>query len=129
MAFAAPEIIAVLNKIKYPYNVSRLTQEYALQLLSREEEMKQQVAAIVRERTRMVAALPQFPFVKKVYPSEANFILVKVADANATYQYLVNQKVIVRNRHAIALCEGCLRITTGTPEENNTLLEALKRIN
>ena len=122
MAFASPEIIAVLNKIKYPYNVSRLTQEYALQLLHRESEMKKQVGTIIGERTRLAAALSRLPFVKRVFPSDANFILVRVADANATYRHLVSQKVIVRNRHTIALCEDCLRITVGTPDENNTLL-------
>ena len=125
MAFASPEIIAVLNKIKYPYNVSRLTQEYALQLLHRESEMKKQVGAIIGERTRLAAALSQLPFVKRVFPSAATFILVRVADANATYRHLVSQKVIVRNRHTIALCEDCLRITVGTPDENNTLLNVL----
>jgi histidinol-phosphate aminotransferase len=125
MAFASPEIIAVLNKIKYPYNVSRLTQEYALQLLHRESEMKKQVETIIGERARLAAALSQLPFVKHVFPSDANFILVRVADANATYQYLVSQKVIVRNRHTVALCEDCLRITVGTPDENNTLINVI----
>jgi histidinol-phosphate aminotransferase len=125
MAFASPEIIGVLDKIKYPYNVSRLTQEYALQVLHRESEMKAQVAEITAERTRLAAALAQLPFVKHVFPSDANFILVRVADANATYQHLVRRKVIVRNRHTVALCENCLRITVGTPAENNTLINVL----
>jgi histidinol-phosphate aminotransferase len=125
MAFASPEIITVLNKIKYPYNVSRLTQEYALQLLHREDEMKRQVDIIISERVRLAAALQQLPFVKHVFPSDANFILVRVADANATYQYLVREKVIVRNRHTLALCEDCIRITIGTPDENNTLLKLM----
>jgi histidinol-phosphate aminotransferase len=128
MAFAAPGIIAVLNKIKYPYNVSRLTQEYALELLSREEQMKQQLSGILHERTLAEAALRTLPFVRQVYPSDANFILVRVNDANATYNHLVEQKIIVRNRHTVSLCENCLRITIGTPEENHMLMQALSRM-
>ncbi|MDR1980605.1 MAG: histidinol-phosphate transaminase [Tannerellaceae bacterium] len=125
MAFASPGIIAVLNKIKYPYNVSRLTQEYALDVLSREEGMKNKLSEILNERSLVETALHELPFVKQIYPSDANFILVRVEDANATYDYLVKQGIIVRNRNTIALCEGCIRITIGTPEENNALLKAL----
>jgi histidinol-phosphate aminotransferase len=128
MAFASPEIIAVLNKIKYPYNVSRLTQEYAIETLSREESMQQQLSEILNERSLVETALRDFPFVKQVYPSDANFILVRVNDANATYRYLVDRKVIVRNRHTVSLCENCLRITIGSPEENNVLVCALKEM-
>ncbi|MDR1645711.1 MAG: histidinol-phosphate transaminase [Tannerellaceae bacterium] len=128
MAFASPGIIAVLNKIKYPYNVSRLTQEYALEVLRQEERMKEQLIGILHERTRLETALQQLPFVRKVYPSDANFILVRVNDANATYNFLVEKKVIVRNRHTVALCEDCIRITVGTPEENRQLLKALNEM-
>jgi histidinol-phosphate aminotransferase len=128
MAFASPAIIAVLNRIKYPYNVSRLTQEYALDVLRQEERMKSQRSEILRERTRVGDALAQLPFVRRVYPSDANFILVRVDDANATYNYLVEQKIIVRNRHTVARCEGCLRITIGTPEENRQLIAALNQM-
>jgi histidinol-phosphate aminotransferase len=128
IAFASAEIIEVLNKIKYPYNVSLLTQEYALQVLDKEEQMKEQVAEILSERTKMAAALQEIPFVKRVYPSDANFILAQVEDAKATYQYLTGKKVVVRNRHTITMCEGCLRITIGTPAENNTLIQALKNM-
>jgi histidinol-phosphate aminotransferase len=129
MAFASPEIIDVLNMIKYPYNVSRLTQEYAMDLLSREEEMKKHVRIILRERARMEKALAALPFVVKVYPSDANFLLVRVDNADATYRYLVEQQIIVRNRHTVALCENCLRITVGTPEENSILMQALQEMN
>jgi histidinol-phosphate aminotransferase len=125
MAFASPEIIAVLNNIKYPYNVSRLTQEYALQVLHRESEMRKQVETIVAERARLAAALQPLPFVERVFPSDANFLMVRVADANATYQHLMCEKVIVRNRHTIALCKNCLRITVGTPEENDMLINVI----
>jgi histidinol-phosphate aminotransferase len=128
MAFASPGIIAVLNRIKYPYNVSRPAQEHALEILSREEQMKSQLAGILRERTLVETALQALPFVRHIYPSEANFILVRMNNANATYNYLVEQKVIVRNRHTVSLCENCLRITIGTPEENRILLNALSRM-
>jgi histidinol-phosphate aminotransferase len=128
MAFASPEIIAVLNRIKYPYNVSRPAQEYALEVLSREEEMRRQLSEILRERSLTKEALQRLPFVRHIYPSDANFILVRVNNANATYRYLMEQKVIVRNRHTVSLCEDCLRITIGTPEENHTLIKALEEM-
>ena len=128
MAFASPEIIAVLNRIKYPYNVSRPAQEYALEVLRREDEMKRQLSGILRERALTVEALKRLPFVRHIYPSEANFILVRVEDANDTYIYMVNRKVIVRNRHTVSLCEDCLRITIGTPEENRTLIKVLEEM-
>jgi histidinol-phosphate aminotransferase len=128
MAFASEKIIAVLNKIKYPYNVSLLTQEYALKLLQQEERMQNQLSEILRERGLLETALRELSFVRHIHPSDANFILVKLKDANATYNYLVSRKIIVRNRHNVALCEGCLRITIGTPEENKILIRALKEM-
>jgi histidinol-phosphate aminotransferase len=128
MAFASPEIIAVLNKIKYPYNVSGPTQRCALEVLSREACMKNQLRDILHERDSVKIALQKLPFVKHIYPSDANFILTKVEDANATYNYLVRKKVIVRNRHSTALCEDCIRITIGTPEENKLLIKALNEM-
>jgi histidinol-phosphate aminotransferase len=125
MAFASPEIIAILNKIKYPYNVSAPAQQCALEILSHEERMKSQLGEILHERTAVEAALQRLPCVKRVYPSDANFILVKVTDANAAYRYLREKKVIVRNRHSVALCEDCLRISIGRPEENRLLVRAL----
>lgn len=128
MAFASPEIIALLNKIKYPYNVSQPAQEQALQLLSYPEKMEEQKRQILSERNRMAMALREPPYLFKVYPSDANFLLVDVGKADAVYASLVRQGVVVRNRNTIALCQGCLRITIGTPEENNTLLNALKNM-
>ncbi|MDR0747956.1 MAG: histidinol-phosphate transaminase [Tannerellaceae bacterium] len=126
MAYASPAIIDILNKIKYPYNVSQLTQEWALRLLNRQEAMQRELSGILHERTLVETALQKLPFVQQVYPSDANFILVKVDNPDATYDYLANKGIIVRNRNTVALCEGCLRITIGTPEQNNLLIKALQ---
>lgn len=128
MAFASPEIIAILNKIKYPYNINQLTQEYALRLLDKEDEMKEQLVRILTGRTELERALRELPCVKKIYPSDSNFILVRVSDANGIYNYLVERGIIVRNRTNVTLCEGCLRITVGTEEENRILLNELKTL-
>lgn len=127
MAFASPEIIAILNKIKYPYNINMLTQQQALVLLNNETEMKQQVRAILSERIRLQSKLPELKCVRKVFPTDANFILVDVGNANQVYRRLVNRGVIVRNRTNVTLCGGCLRITVGTPEENDIMLDALSK--
>ncbi|MDF9829520.1 histidinol-phosphate transaminase [Parabacteroides sp. PF5-6] len=126
MAFASEEIIGVLNKIKYPYNINQLTQEYALRVLSEAEQMQRQVKCIVEERERLAGLFRQPPFSYKVYPSEANFLLVEVGDADGMYSGLIREGVVVRNRNRIALCSGCLRITIGTPEENDRLITKMK---
>jgi histidinol-phosphate aminotransferase len=128
MAFASPEIVAILNKIKYPYNVNVLTQERALDILNNETEMLRQLRSIMSERIRLQAALPELSVVNKMYPTDANFILVDVGKADSVYNKLVKKGVIVRNRNNVTLCHGCLRITVGTPEENDALLKALKSI-
>lgn len=128
MAFASPEIVAILNKIKYPYNVNVLTQKQALELLNNEREMLDQLRRIMSERIRLQAALPELPIVQKMYPTDANFILVNVGKADSVYNKLVKKGVIVRNRNNVTLCNGCLRITVGTPEENDALLKALKNM-
>ena len=128
MAFASTEIISVLNKIKYPYNVNQLTQEKALEILNNQETMKSQLTLILSERTRLQQELTAIPCVRKIYPTDANFILVDVGDADAVYQKLVDQGIIVRNRNKVVLCAGCLRITVGTEEENTALLNALKNM-
>jgi histidinol-phosphate aminotransferase len=125
MAFASEEIIATFNKVKYPYNVSLTTQERALEILRNEERKNMQVKEILQERSRLAVALRELPFVRRVYPSDANFILVRFDDANATYNYLVDKGIVVRNRNTVALCAGCIRITVGMPEENAALVEAL----
>jgi len=125
MAFAAEPIIEVLSRIKYPYNLSILTQQKGLELLSDEKQMLDWVAVILKEREKMMANLKKYPFVVKIYPTDANFVLVKTHDPRGIYQYLVDEKIIVRDRSSISLCEGCLRISIGSPEENATLIEAL----
>ncbi|NLI35788.1 MAG: histidinol-phosphate transaminase [Bacteroidales bacterium] len=126
MAFASPEIIEILTKIKYPYNVNLLTQQKALEILDRKEEQKEWVASILKERENLADALLQLPVVEKIYPTDANFFLVKVIDADRIYKYLVAKGIIVRNRNTVSLCGNCLRITVGTPAENQTLVGALK---
>ncbi len=126
MAFASPEIIVLFNKVKYPYNVNILTQELVLEHLQFESRKRSWVTLLLQERERLVIALHQLSFVKTIYPSAANFVLVKVDEANAIYNYLVELSIIVRNRNNVMLCEGCLRITVGSPGENNLLINALK---
>lgn len=128
MAFASPEIIAILNKIKYPYNVNMLTQMQALEILNNEREMLFQLRQIKNERIRLWDALKEIPKVHTIYPSDANFFLVGVTRVNFVYQKLVKSGIIVRNRDHIRMCAGCLRITVGTPEENDALIEALKNM-
>ena len=127
MAFASTEIIAVLNKIKYPYNINILTQKQALLALKNDAQVKQWVKTLLNERAVLVEALQQLPIVQHIYPTDANFVLVRVDDANALYHYLVDKSIIVRNRNTVSLCLGCVRITVGTPEENRILLEELKK--
>jgi histidinol-phosphate aminotransferase len=125
MAFASGPIIEVLSRIKYPYNLSILTQQKGLELLADKQRMIDWVGVILKERTKIIELLPKYPFVIKVYPTDANFVLVKTHDPKGIYQYLVDEKIIVRDRSSISLCEGCLRISIGSPEENATLIEAL----
>lgn len=127
MAFASPEIIGVLNKIKYPYNVNLLTQEKALELLD-EDRMHRQLSQILQERTRLRRDLSAIPLVRRIYPTDANFLLVDVGDADGVYHKLVEEGIIVRNRNRVTLCRGCLRITVGTPEEDDKLLAALRNM-
>ncbi len=122
MAFASPAIIELFNKVKYPYNINLLTQQFVSERLDHIDDMKAQVKEILAERSRMAEELQKLECVETVYPSEANFLLVKVDDANARYNKLVESGVIVRNRTTVQLCEGCLRITIGSQTENNQLL-------
>lgn len=129
MAFAHSDIISILDKVKYPYNINQLTQEYAIKQLDRVVGCKKNIQTLNAERARLAGVLDSFEFVKKVYPSDSNFLLVKVDNANETYQYLLENGVIIRNRTNIPLCHNCIRITVGTVEENNILIELLKKIN
>jgi histidinol-phosphate aminotransferase len=126
MAFAANEIIQVLNKIKYPYNLNILTQQKALELLENKEQVDTWVKMLIEERGKMVKYLAKLPFVTKIYPSDANFLLVEMTDARGIYNYLVESGIIVRDRSKIHLCDNSLRITIGTMDEDNVLLQALK---
>ena len=128
MAFASPEIIAIFNKIKYPYNVNLLTQQAAIQLLQQPEQIKVWVSTLLEERSRVMKEFEQLPCCIRVFPTDANFFLAKVYEATAIYNYLVSEGIIVRNRTNVALCKDCLRITIGTKEENDSLLEALRKI-
>ena len=127
MAFASVEIIAVLNKIKYPYNVNILTQKQALEILKQADQVKEWVRILLTEREVLSGRLKELTFVQHIYPTDANFVLVKMDDANAVYNYLVDRGIIVRNRNTVSLCLGCIRITVGTPEENEILLAELKK--
>lgn len=125
LAFASTEIISVMDKIKPPYNINEATQELALKALTRTEALKDMVEEIVQERTLLMQTLPTLPAVVKVFPSDANFILVQVTDANGLYNYLLEKGIVVRNRSSLPGCEGCLRISVGTLEENQQLLQAI----
>ena len=127
MALAHPEVIALFNKVKYPYNVNILTQRAAMERLDHMDEIRAWVDEALSERTRMMQAVAALPICKQVYPSDANFFLARVTDACRIYDALVEQGIIVRNRHRIMMCENCLRITIGTPAENDELLAALKQ--
>ena len=125
MAFASPEIISIFNKVKYPYNVNILTQEYAKTLLSEPQRLQQLTDQILRERSALMQAFAALPCCLQVFPTDANFFLARVTDAPRIYSSLVSKGIIVRNRHKVHLCGNCLRITIGTPEENAALLSAL----
>ena len=126
MAFASEDIIALFNKVKYPYNVNLLTQEKASALIDDIATVDSWLAQIRREREHVLPALSELPIVREVFPSDANFVLVRVTDANSIYRYLVEHGIVVRNRHRVQLCNDCLRITIGTRQENNELLGALR---
>ena len=126
MAFASKEIIALFNKVKYPYNINLLTQQYALYLLGRIGEITDEVAQIIACRHVLADELKQLRCVQRVYRSDANFLLVRVGDADRLYDYLLAHGIVVRNRNRVPGCSGCLRLTVGTPEENELLIKTLK---
>ena len=126
MAFAQAPVIKILSRIKYPYNLNILTQKTAIELIGKNREsVSKWIEQLLSEREKMAAYLKTLPFVKHVYPSDANFLLVKTDDPKRIYKYLTNKMIIVRDRSSVALCEGCLRITIGSPGENKELKEAL----
>ena len=129
MAFASPDIISIYNKVKYPYNLNLLTQQQAMKAISDTVSTDKWVRMILGERGRLIEAFALLPICLKVYPTDANFFLARVTDAQAIYDYLVERGVIVRNRTRVQLCHNCLRVTIGTRSENSELLAALRQYN
>lgn len=127
MAFANQQIIELFNKVKYPYNVNMLTQQQALEIIKQASDVEEWVRLLLLERSKMMKSFLELPICKEVYPSDANFFLAKMTDAQAIYDYLVEKGIIVRNRTRVTLCQDCLRITIGTKGENIELLSALRQ--
>jgi histidinol-phosphate aminotransferase len=125
MAFASEEIIEILNRVKPPYNVNQVTQELALKALEEVDQVNEMIKELVQMRVALKGVFEKIPFVKKVYPSDANFLLVKVDNAKEVYHYLLTRGIVVRDRSNVQLCDNCLRITVGTEEENTELIEAM----
>jgi histidinol-phosphate aminotransferase len=123
--YASIDIIALLNRIKPPYNINVLTQQRALEGLANQRHIQAQVETLLQERNRIQKALESVSIVEKIFPSDANFILAKVDDAALRYQQLIEKEIVTRNRSNQLLCNQCLRFTVGTPEENDRLIEAL----
>ena len=126
MAFASEEIIEIFNKVKPPYNINEASQALALQALQNVEQVNNWIKETVAEREKLKLELNTLESVLTIYPSDANFILVKTIQPKEIYQFMVNRGIIVRDRSKVELCEGCLRITIGTPHENELLIEAFK---
>ncbi len=127
MAFAREEIISLMNRVKYPYNISLPTQKEALGMLQRASQVTGWVQRVLGERTRLAAAFARLPLCREVFPTDANFFLTRVSDAPKIYHYLIDCGIVVRDRSRVELCHNALRITIGTPEENNALLGALRK--
>ena len=128
VCYASEDIITILNRIKPPYNVNELTQRKAFQMIQNTALVEEQIAEILTERDRMIGQLAKISYVKEIYPTDANFILVKVDDADKRYQEILELGVVVRNRSTQPLCYNTLRFTIGTPEENETLLKVLNSL-
>jgi histidinol-phosphate aminotransferase len=125
MAFSSEEIIGIMNKIKPPYNINQASQDLALQALDEVEQVNEMILEIVRQREFLRDELGNIPLVKEIYPSDANFLLVKLTDARRIYEFLLTRGIVVRDRSRVELCDDCLRITVGTQKENEELLLAL----
>lgn len=126
LAFAGKEIVDIMNNVKYPYNINIATQELALQALQNVEKVNGWTRNTIEQRALLEQQLATLPFVEKIYPSDANFLLIKMNDADEIFKYLQQKGIIVRNRSNVRGCEGCLRITIGTEDENKILVESLK---
>ena len=127
ICFASLDIIDIFNKVKPPYNINEASQELALEALQNTELVNNWIKTAVHQKDILINGLQQLPFVKTIYPTDANFLLVKVTDADAVYNYLAAKEIVVRNRTKEVLCDNCLRITIGTPQENEKLLLILKK--
>jgi len=127
LAFASPGIISLMNRVKPPYNVSGIAQRAVLDAFEKHRDVEAWISKTLDERSRIVASLARFEFVLEIYPSDANFVLVRTTDAKAIYTFLVEEKIVVRDRSNVQFCAGCLRITIGTSEENDRLISALER--
>lgn len=125
MMFASEEIIAVVNKVKPPYNIGQHTQELVLEALENTDQVNHMIHSLVDMRIALSDVFEQMPLVEKVYPTDANFLLVKIKEAKAVYDFLLTKGIVVRDRSRVLLCEDCLRITVGTEEENTALVDAL----
>ncbi|AJR04259.1 histidinol-phosphate transaminase [Siansivirga zeaxanthinifaciens] len=128
ICYASAEIITVLNTIKPPYNINELTQKKAIELLNIKNLAKNQIQDILKERSLMISQLESVSFISKIYPSDANFVLVKVDDATKRYNQLIEKGIVIRNRTTQPGCENTLRLTVGTPQENKILIDTLKSI-
>lgn len=126
MAFASEDLIKVLNKIKYPYNLNAVTQALILEALDNEDKKNNYVQEILKARTSLINLLQNLSVVKHIYPTDSNQLLVKFDDAKGVFKYLIDRKIITRDRSNVQLCEGCIRISIGTDAENGSLVEALK---
>lgn len=127
-AFADPEIVAAMGRIKYPYSVNVITERLVLQELERSVIREKQIATLIEERKKLVKTLEKLPLIRRVFASDANFVLVRVDEPRKVYDKLIERGIIVRDRSRIAGCEGCLRLTVGTPEENVALVDALQNL-
>lgn len=128
MAFAHPDIIHIYNKVKYPYNVNLLTQQHAREAIAGIFDVEKWVKLLLQERAVVMKAFAELPCCEEVFPTDANFFLARMTDAQAIYDYLVEQGIIVRNRTRVQLCQNCLRITIGTKNENTALIAALRKL-
>ncbi|MEP6582952.1 MAG: histidinol-phosphate transaminase [Ginsengibacter sp.] len=126
LCFASEKIVDLFNKVKPPYNINKASQQLGIEALSKIDEVNKNIKITVEQRSILMQQLSTFSFIEKIYPSDANFILIKTNNADKVYQFLSAKKIIVRNRSKEPLCKNCLRITVGTPEENQKLIEVLE---
>ena len=128
VCYASEEIISILNNIKPPYNVNELTQQKAVERLLKIESVEKEVSEIMNQRNLLLEALKEIDFINTIYPTDCNFVLVRVDDATKRYNQLISKGIVIRNRTTQPLCENCLRFTIGTEKENKKLLQVLKEI-